>query len=41
MIFEKLLKNRTSNTLQQNISKFRNGGMKGKGTVDNLFILRS
>ena len=39
-IFEKLLKNRISDTLQQNISKFQNGGMKGKGVVDNLFILR-
>ena len=40
IIFEKLLKNRISDTLQQNISKFQNGGMKGKGVVDNLFILR-
>ena len=40
VIFEKLLKNRISDTLQQNISKFQNGGMKGKGVVDNLFILR-
>ena len=40
IIFEKLLKNRTSNILQQNISKFQNGGMKDKGVVDNLFILR-
>ena len=39
IIFEKLLKNRISDTLQQNISKFQNGGMKGK-VVDNLFILR-
>ena len=39
-IFEKLLKNRISDTLQQNISKFQNRGMKGKGVVDNLFILR-
>ena len=35
------MKNRISDTLQQNISKFQNGGMKGKGAVDNLFILRS
>ena len=34
------MKNRISDTLQQNISKFQNGGMKGKGVVDNLFILR-
>ena len=40
IIFEKLLKNRIPDTLQQNISKFQNGGMKGKGVVDNLFILR-
>ena len=40
IIFEKLLKNRISDTLQQNISKFQNGGMRGKGAVDNLFILR-
>ena len=39
-MFEKLLKNRLSNTLQENISKFQNGGMKGKGVVDNLFIIR-
>ena len=40
IIFEKLLKNKISDTLQQNISKFQNGSMKGKGAVDNLFILR-
>ena len=40
IIFEKLLKNKISDTLQQNISKFQNGGMKGKRAVDNLFILR-
>ena len=34
------MKNRISDTLQQNISKFQNGGMKSKGVVDNLFILR-
>ena len=34
------MKNRLSNTLQENISKFQNGGMKGKGVVDNLFIIR-
>ena len=38
IIFEKLLKNKISDTLQQNISKFQNGGMKGKGAVDNLLI---
>ena len=40
IIFEKLLKNNISDTLQQNISKFENGGMKGKGVEDNLFILQ-
>ena len=34
------MKNRLSNTLQENISKFQNGGMNGKGVVDNLFIIR-
>ena len=34
------MENRLSNTLQENISKFQNGGMKGKGVVDNLFIIR-
>ena len=34
------MKNKISDTLQQNISKFQNGGMKGKRAVDNLFILR-
>ena len=38
IIFEKLLKNRIDELLQQNISKFQNGGMKG---VDRLFILRA
>ena len=28
------------NTLQENISKFLNGGMKGKWVVDKLFIIR-
>ena len=37
IIFEKLLKNRLSNTLQENISKFQNGGVK---RIDNLFIIR-
>ena len=40
IIFEKLLKNRLSNTLQENISKFQNGVIKGKGVLDNLFIIR-
>ena len=33
IIFEKFLKNGISDTLQQNISKFQNGGIKGKGVV--------
>ena len=41
IIFEKLLKNRINKLLQQNISTFQNGGMKGKGVVDSLFILRA
>ena len=40
IIFEELLINKISDTLQQNISKSQNGGMKGKGVVNNLFILR-
>ena len=34
-IFEKLLKNRISPRLQQNMTKFQTGGVKGKGVVDN------
>ena len=26
--------------MQENISKFQNGSMNGKGVVDNLFIIR-
>ena len=37
--FEKLLTNRLSNTLQENISKFQNGRMEGKWVVNNLFII--
>ena len=40
IIFEKLLKNRISQHLQQNMSRFQSGGMKGKSVVDNLFITR-
>ena len=36
IIFEKLLKNRISQHLQQNMSRFQSGGMKGKSVVDNL-----
>ena len=41
IIFEKLLKDGINKLLQQNISKFQNGGMKGKGVVEGLFILRA
>ena len=40
VIFEKLIKNRIMDTLQGTMSNFQNGGMRGKGVVDNLFILR-
>ena len=40
LILEKLLKNRMQPTLENNMSKFQTGGAKGKGVVDNLFILR-
>ena len=40
LIFEKLLKNRISPHLEQNMTKFQTGGVKGKGVVDNLMILR-
>ena len=40
LISEKLLKNRVSPHLEENMTKFQNGGRKGKGVVDNLFILR-
>ena len=40
IILEKPIKNRIMNTLSSNISQFQNGGMKGKGVVDNLFVIR-
>ena len=40
LIFEKLLKSRISPHLEQNMTKFQTGGVKGKGVVDNLMILR-
>ena len=40
IILEELIKNRIMNTLRNNISQFQNGGVKGKGVVDNLFIVR-
>ena len=41
IIFEKIFKNWINKLPQQNLSKFQNGGMKGKGAVDGLFILRA
>ena len=40
LIFEKLLKNRVTPHLEENMTKFQTGGRQGKGVVDNLFILR-
>ena len=40
IIFEKLLKNRITPHLEENMTQFQTGGVKGKGVVDNLFILR-
>ena len=40
IIFEKLLKNRLMPHLQQNMTKFQTGGVKGKGVTDNLFLMR-
>ena len=37
--FEKLLKNRISPHLEQNMTKFQTGNVKGRGIVDNLMIL--
>ena len=39
LIFEKLLKNRISPYLEQYMTKFQTGGVKGKEVVDNLMIL--
>ena len=41
IIFEKLLKNRITPILKQNMSNFQNGRSKGKGVVDNLFLVRA
>ena len=41
IIFEKLLTNKIIQTLQTRYVKLQNGGTKGKGVVDNLFILRA
>ena len=40
LIFEKLLKNRITPTLKQDMTSFQTGGVKGKGVADNLFLLR-
>ena len=40
LIYEEVLKNRISSVLQKNMSKFQNGGVKGKSVTDNLFILK-
>ena len=40
IIFEKLLKNRVTPLLEENMTKFQTGGVKSKGVVDNLFVLR-
>ena len=40
LIFQKLLKNRISPYSEQTMTKFQTGGVKGKGVVDNLMILR-
>ena len=40
IIFEKLLKNRVTPLLEENMTKFQTGGVKNKGVVDNLLALR-
>ena len=40
LIFEKLPKHRMQPNLVRNMSMFQTGGVKGKGVVDNLFVLR-
>ena len=40
IIFEKLLKNRITPHLEENMTQFQTGGVKSKGVADNLFILR-
>ena len=39
LIFKKLLKNRISPRLEQNVAKFQTDGVKGNGVVDNPMIL--
>ena len=38
--FEKLLRNRITPSLEENITKFQTGGVKNKGAVDHIFVLR-
>ena len=40
IIFEKLLENRVTPLLEENMTKFQTEGVKNKGVVDNLFVLR-
>ena len=40
IILEKLLKNIITPHLEENMTQFQTGGVKGKRVVDNLFILR-
>ena len=40
LIYKKVLKNRIAGVLEANVSKFQNGGAKGKSVTDNLFILK-
>ena len=40
IIFEKSLKNGITPHLEENRTQFQTGGVKSKGVVDNLFILR-
>ena len=40
VILEKLIKNRIMTILSGNMTQFQNGGIKGKGVVNNLFIVR-
>ena len=40
IIFEKLLKNRVTPLLKENMTKFQTGGIKNKGVVNNLFVLK-
>ena len=37
----KALKNRITPVLSENMTTFQRGGIKGKGVVDNLFIMRA